>query len=302
MPRAMIWDSASSTEYPNVCVFAQKKKLVIMSAHDSIIAARVKQTRDVNRKRQEIAFGENDLVYLSVKNITFPKGLARKLIPKYIGPYKIIKDFKNQSYKIDLPTHLKQRGVHDVFHASLLRIHHPNDDRLFPGQMDTQIGENFTSSNKWAVEAIQSHNGTAENAVFKVLWKSGDVTWVPYLQIKHIPAMEEYLKLLNVDNIAKLPKGKEILPQDDLQISLGCMSLDQEIETIDNLSETNFTHKKQDINQLFLQNSTFLFLPHIHLSIDNFHFAIIMPSLPCIQHPRFTRRSKTEYIISNPDG
>jgi hypothetical protein len=133
MPRTMVWNSASSTEYSNVREFAQKKKLALMSAHDSIIGARVKQTRDTNRKRQLVPFKEGDFVYLSTKNITFARGLAWKLIPKYIGPYKITKDFKNQSFKLELPMHLKKRGVHDVFHSSLLRIHAPNDDRLFPG-------------------------------------------------------------------------------------------------------------------------------------------------------------------------
>jgi hypothetical protein len=101
MPRAMIWNSASSTEYSNVREFAQKKKLALISAHDSIIGARVKQTRDANRKRQLVPFKEGDFVYLSTKNITFAKGLARKLIPKYIGPYKITKDFNNQSFRIE---------------------------------------------------------------------------------------------------------------------------------------------------------------------------------------------------------
>ena len=39
MPRAMIWNTVSSNEYSNVHIFAQKKKLALMSAHDSIIAA-----------------------------------------------------------------------------------------------------------------------------------------------------------------------------------------------------------------------------------------------------------------------
>lgn len=129
----MIWDGAPPIEYPSVRNFAQQKKLAIMSAHDSILAARVKQTRNANQKRQVAPFEKGDLVYLSSKNITFPKGLARKLIPKFIGPYRILKDFGNFSYQLELPSNLKQRGVHDVFHASLLRIHHPNDDRLFPG-------------------------------------------------------------------------------------------------------------------------------------------------------------------------
>ena len=184
MPKAMIWNRADPAEYPNVRIFAQKKKLALIAAHDSIIAARVKQTRDTNKKRQEVPFQEGDLVYLSTKNITFAKGLARKFIPKYIGPYKILRDFNNQSFKVELPANLKQRGVHDVFHASLLRIHEPNDDRLFLRRLDTQIGEGLSIDREWAVERIRSHYGSAKEAIFEIEWKSGDITWMSYYQIK----------------------------------------------------------------------------------------------------------------------
>ena len=198
MPRAMIWNSSKSNEYPNVKIFAQKKKLALMSAHDSIIAARVKQTRVANRQRQEVPFKEGDLVYLSTKNITFPKGLARKFVPKYIGPYKILRDFNNQSFKVELPSHLKQRGVHDVFHASLLRIHEPNDDRLFPGRMDTQIGEGPNIDREWAVEKIRSHHGSAEESTFEIEWKSGDITWMPYYQVQHLQALDNYMEVIGI--------------------------------------------------------------------------------------------------------
>jgi hypothetical protein len=39
MPRPMIWDSAPKTEYPSIWNFALQKKLALMSAHDSILAA-----------------------------------------------------------------------------------------------------------------------------------------------------------------------------------------------------------------------------------------------------------------------
>ena len=78
-----------------------------------------------------VPFEKGDFVYLSTKNITFSKGLAQNLIPKYIGPYKIIQDYYNQSYKLELPMHLKRRGMHDVFHSSLLIIHMPNVLQLF---------------------------------------------------------------------------------------------------------------------------------------------------------------------------
>jgi len=76
MPRAMIWDSACPNEYPTIHAFALQRKLALIAAHDSILAARVKQTHNANRKRQLVPFREGDLVYISTKNISFLKGLA----------------------------------------------------------------------------------------------------------------------------------------------------------------------------------------------------------------------------------
>ena len=49
--------------------------------------------------------------------------------------------------------------MHDVFHSSLLRIHVPNDDRLFPGRMDTQLGDSPDAKDEWAINLIKSHSG-----------------------------------------------------------------------------------------------------------------------------------------------
>ena len=73
--------------------------------------------------------------------------------------------------------------MHDVFHASLLHVHVPNDDCLFPGCMDTQLSIGNDSESKWAVEKIPSHSWSEENALFEVKWKAGDKTWLPYYQV-----------------------------------------------------------------------------------------------------------------------
>ena len=104
----MIWGAPAADEYPSVRDFAIQKKMALMAAHNSIISARVKQMQDANRKRQSVPFKTGDLTYLSSKNISFQKGLARKLLPKFLGPYKILKDFSNSSFQLDLPTHLKR--------------------------------------------------------------------------------------------------------------------------------------------------------------------------------------------------
>ena len=108
LPRSMLWNVTPSNEFPSVRKLALEKKLAIMAAHDSILSARVKQTRDANRKRRTAPFMAGELVYLASTHISFAKGLARKLIPKFIGPYKILQDFGNSSFKLDLPAHLKR--------------------------------------------------------------------------------------------------------------------------------------------------------------------------------------------------
>ncbi|KDQ05536.1 hypothetical protein BOTBODRAFT_77735, partial [Botryobasidium botryosum FD-172 SS1] len=74
---------------PGVRVFAQRMRDAIISAHDAILEARVKQTRQANKHRKQAPFELNDLVYLSTKNLKLPKQRARKLVPKYIGPFPI---------------------------------------------------------------------------------------------------------------------------------------------------------------------------------------------------------------------
>lgn len=166
-------------------------------------------------------------------NIKFKKGLVWKLIPKYIGPYKVLKDYKNFLFKLDLPSKLKQRGMHDIFYMSLLQIHQPNDDHFFPGQMDSQIGLPEGAEGKWAVNKILLHTGEGLDSLFEVLWKSGDVTWLPMEYASHSQPMETYLEALGILDRTQIPFGKGKPLCGDPQISvLGIQS-----ENVDKGSE-----------------------------------------------------------------
>jgi len=137
-PSPMIW--RGEDEFPGVRMFADRMKMAIMKAHDAIIASRVENTVQANRKRALASYKEGDLVYLSTKNISLPKGLARKLAPKYLGPFAITRVLKEgATYRLDLSEELLKRGINPSFHASLLKPHVPNDDRRFPGRMPSQI-------------------------------------------------------------------------------------------------------------------------------------------------------------------
>lgn len=305
MPRTMLWTSAPSTEFPSVRNFALRKKLTIMATHDSILSARVKQTRDANRKRRSTPFKAGELVYLSTQHISFAKGLARKLLPKFIGPYKILQDFENSSFQLELPPHLKRRGVHDIFHLSLLREHVPNDDRLFPGRLYTQFGNTPETEGEWAVERVLSHAGAGTDSVFEIKWKSGDITWLPYYQITHLQALTDYLDLYGESKIRKLPKGTSKPPQEDPQVFLGTLEyiphpipnpitseLD-EYKSKRHLTAQNNTLLNQPVDRLPL---CFTIVISLRPSMRNKH---TRPHLQEVSHPLFTRLTHHLYQIKD---
>ena len=66
---------------------------------------------------------------MSMRNISLSKGLARKLAPKYLGPFAITKVLKEgATYQLDLSEELLKHGINRSFHASLLKPHVPSDD------------------------------------------------------------------------------------------------------------------------------------------------------------------------------
>ena len=63
----------------------------------------------------------NNMVYLSMKNLTLPKGRARKLMPRFIGPYKVLRMMDESSnVMIELPQELKDKRISPTFHTNLV--------------------------------------------------------------------------------------------------------------------------------------------------------------------------------------
>src|SRR6202790_3052198 len=83
-------------------------------AHDAIIQSHVSQTQHANcRQRKENPFAVGDKAYLSTENLNLPKNRSRKLMPKFIGPYKVTHSYPEESrYTLELPDELK--GMKDT--------------------------------------------------------------------------------------------------------------------------------------------------------------------------------------------
>ncbi|KAK0474746.1 hypothetical protein IW261DRAFT_1568230 [Armillaria novae-zelandiae] len=112
------------------------------------------------------------------------------------------------------------------------------DDCRFPGRLETQLQETLEAEAQWKIEHILSHHGAKEQAVFKVKWTTGDVTWLPYDQIIGLGCLKEYLELLGVETIEQLPSGSAVVPpgieHEGVSISLISFEFEQDTELVYN--------------------------------------------------------------------
>ena len=105
------------TKYARVQDFANKARDMVLNAHNTLIRAQIDQTYHANQKWQgdDKRLITGNKAYLSTENLNLPKARARKLMPKYIRPYKILVcNRENSHYMLELPEELLK---HPTFHA-----------------------------------------------------------------------------------------------------------------------------------------------------------------------------------------
>jgi hypothetical protein len=148
-----------------------------MAAHDVILEHRVDQMFHANRKRRESEiYAVDDRVYLSMQNLTLPKGTARKLVPWYIGPYRVIEAHnKASTVTLELPDDLKNRRVSPTFHTNLVRRYIANNDDLFPKREAKSFYDfGVTADGEWLVDEIIAHRRiNSKELEFQVRWTLG---------------------------------------------------------------------------------------------------------------------------------
>jgi len=181
-------------------------KDVLDKTHDKLVTQRVRQATQANKRRREgRCFQVGDKVLLSTANLNLPKGRPKKLCPKFIGPYEVLKvDHKTSTYKIKLPPDLAKRQVHDVFHENVLKPFIPNNDELFP-KRDALKHYDFGNDpdHEWVVQSITDHRWSP-NLEFKVQWQYGDSTWELLTIVDDLEALDQYLELEGVTEPLRL--------------------------------------------------------------------------------------------------
>jgi len=178
--------------------FVEKTKGYLTEAHNLIIKSQIVQTFQANKRHNSATpYEKGDKVYLSTENLSLLKGRAKKLMPKYIGPYAIIVLKPEVSrYTLDLPMELKKHRIHPMFHESKLRPYVKNDEKIFPhreAHAFYDFGED--DDQEWLVDEILIHQWKSNKLEFLIRWNLGDTTWEPYSACKDLEALDNYLEL-----------------------------------------------------------------------------------------------------------
>jgi hypothetical protein len=155
-------------------------------------AAQARQKKYADQRRQPLSFQIGDKVLLSTKHAKLSTVGSKKLLPKWIGPFKVLAKIGSAAYRLELPPSLKW---HDVFHVSLLRPY-VDSGRVVP----PPLPEIIEGETEYVVEQILAHRdvgrGKRTKRQYLVKWEGfGEEynSWEPVDNLTHCEgAIQEY--------------------------------------------------------------------------------------------------------------
>lgn len=115
LPAAM----QSRYKVPAAEALVQKLEDALARTKVNLAAAQQRQKAYADRRRSAVTVSVGDKVLLSSKNISVKHPGARKLLPKWLGPFEVVRQINPVAFKLVLPPNMQL--LHPVFHASLLK-------------------------------------------------------------------------------------------------------------------------------------------------------------------------------------
>lgn len=183
----------------------------IQRAKTFLRAAQDRQKSFADRNRRDVEYKVGDKVLLSTKYFPIKNPGARKLWPKWIGPFEITQRIGQVAYRLALPDSVK---VHPVFHVSLLapyrsdgRVQPPPPPLDIEGVLEYEVDQLLAHRDK----RVRRNVLTTE---YLVHWKGYDQshnTWEPEAHLKNCQhLLDEYWQSLHERTVAGLARRKQM--------------------------------------------------------------------------------------------
>ena len=177
----------------------------IKQATEYLQAAQLRQKKYSDEHRRDIKFKLGDRVLLSTANLRFiHKDKASKLLPKFIGPFTIIKIVSPVAYELQLPPELK---IHPVQHTEKLKplqesesfAPHRSQVPLPPPPEVLEDGQVEYEVERILDRRIHKMRNGLTRTEYLVQWKgypSYDATWESVKNLEHAQSLiSDYLNL-----------------------------------------------------------------------------------------------------------
>jgi transposase InsO family protein len=223
------------SECPAARKFTSYMQQNLRHAKQCLDDAKQRQRAYAQTRMSEETYAENDYVWLSTVNIRRRMVGTRKLMPKFVGPFKITQVISNSAYRLDIGDTKKR--MHDVFHSSLLKLNKgPVPDKIMPIVLeDDQSDPDYTSGKyeRYEVEQIIKHRvmhrkrgskgasatTKVDDIQYLIKWKGFDMlsnTWEPSKNVDKAPTLlRQYWQKWARDNPGKSPLVKVDKPAVD---------------------------------------------------------------------------------------
>ncbi|KAJ9511436.1 hypothetical protein QJQ45_029906 [Haematococcus lacustris] len=140
-------------------------------------AAQQRQAAYANQDRREVHYKVGQMVLLSTKNMRLKPGKARKLLPRFVGPFKVLGLVGQVAVNLQLPASMSR--LHSVFHVSLIKPYTGTDVGFMPPPVEW-LDEEPVYYVERLLDHRHVHAGKAKE--YLVQWEGYDVdhnTWEP---------------------------------------------------------------------------------------------------------------------------
>jgi hypothetical protein len=181
------WMDVVGGRVPAACDFRQRIAEALTQAKACLLKSQAQMKAAADRKRRPAPTYEvGQEVLLSTKNLAF-KGFkhahAKKLLPRFVGPFKVEALVGKAAVKLSL---LKNMGIHPVFHVSLVKpyLHDGTSDAVPPPVLA------LDNSVQYEVESILAQRGRGRTLEYLVKWRGYSTqhnSWEPASGLENAP-------------------------------------------------------------------------------------------------------------------
>jgi transposase InsO family protein len=126
-PRVPLGSLKQPSHNFSAAALADRWETGLVEAKRCLQSAQQRQKTYYDAGHRDVSFNEGEEVLLSTRNLHLrragDKSSTPKLLPKWVGPFKILEVIGKGAYRLQLPDTMK---IHPVFHVSLLKTFRSN--------------------------------------------------------------------------------------------------------------------------------------------------------------------------------